>query len=31
MWLIVKALISAAVIVAVAEVSSRMPRMGHCF
>lgn len=28
MWLIVKALISAAVIVAVAELSSRMPRLG---
>ncbi|MCO8123366.1 hypothetical protein NHH03_16570 [Stieleria sp. TO1_6] len=28
MWLIVKALISAAVIVAVAEMSSRMPRLG---
>ncbi|QDV44528.1 hypothetical protein Enr13x_43940 [Stieleria neptunia] len=28
MWLIVKALISAAVIVAVAELSSRMPRFG---
>jgi hypothetical protein len=28
MWLIVKALISAAVIVAVAEISGRMPRLG---
>lgn len=28
MWLIVKALISAAVIVAVAELSGRMPRLG---